>query len=160
MDFREERARRNGIAEQEKIDEGGIIQRKRPSAQLLERFDLRCKAECPVERGIVQGLDSGSVSCKKQLVLHRVIHRQRKHAVELRQAGGPPIAVRFEEHFRIGLRAKPFSNLFELLPEPVEIINFTVIDHDVALVGRTHGLLSSGRIDHCQARMSQPNCPR
>jgi hypothetical protein len=81
---------------------------------------------------VEQGLFAETIARKKQLVV--VPDGNREHAVEARQAIGPPLEVGGERYFGVGRRLEAMTFGFERLTQLVPIVNFAVErDHRVAL---------------------------
>ncbi len=129
-------------------------------AQRLQGAQLTGEAQQAVLLAPPQGLHAEAVAGQQQLVLLRIVDRQREEAVELVQEGFALHGEEAQHHFGVGAAAEGVAGRLELRAQLLEVEDLAVEGDGVtaAIVGE--GLVPRrAGVDDAQAAMAQHGVP-
>src|SRR5207302_444781 len=125
------------------------------AGQRKQASQLACEKESALP-GIVQRFYSERIAGQKQLPLQCIQNCESKHPLKPEEALFAPSFVRPEQNLGVARGNKAVSLRFEFSPKFAVIVNFPVIDQNVAALGVHQGLVSRVReIEDCEARSAQ-----
>ena len=108
---------------------------------------LRGEHQIAILKPVVERLLADSVPDKKQGFFLPVINGNRKHSIQLLDAGNPPFQVRCQDHLRIAGGYKRV--ICKLILKFPEIVDFSVKDKGYSPIPGIHGLMSQrGKIQN------------
>ena len=104
----------------------------------------------------IERLDAERVACGKDRLLGCVPYNEGEHADETAEGGRAPLRQRSEQHLGIGLAAEEMSGRLELVAQLDVVVDLTIVDDPVALIGIGHRLPGRvGQVDDAEPPMAQ-----
>ena len=115
----------------------------------------RSKYKIAILQPVVKRLLADSVPDKKQGFFLPVINGNRKHSIQLLDAGNSPLQICCQNHLRIAGGYKRV--ICKLIPQLPEIVDFSVKDKGYSAIPGIHGLMSQrGKIQNGKPPLCKP----
>jgi hypothetical protein len=107
------------------------------------------------ERGMEQRLLAEPIARQENSAGVLICDRKRKHAVQPFDAAVTVFLVRVDDRFGVGVSPEPVAAGFEIAPQLMVVVDFSVEYDPDRPVFIGHGLLTTGAVDDRKATMAE-----